>query len=290
MRNAPSRRIVSPLRSGWRRCARPVPRIPPACRAARERDAGREALLHLLGQSLDHRRVEQPGRDRHHAHADARQFARRRQGHAHHAGLRRGIGGLADLALVRRDRGGVDDHAALAVVQRIERAHVGRRQPQQVEAADQVDADHALERGQRHRPVASDDASGGADAGAVHQQPRRPVRLARLRNRGLGGRGIGDIAGDADAADALRARLGRGLVDVEHRHAAAGARQALRGRGPQPGGAAGDDRGLSVETHCRFPPRDGTSQSPPRPAPNARPGRATPGSTASPSLFCSFCA
>ena len=43
------------------------------------------------------------------------------------------------------------------------------------------------------------------------------------------------------------------LVDVEHRYAAAGARQALRGRGPQPGGAAGDDRSLSVETHCGFP-------------------------------------
>ena len=132
-------------------------------------------------------------------------------------------------------------------------AHIGRRQPQQIEAADQVDADNLFERGKRHRPFTPDDAPCDAHTGAIHQHPRRPVRLARFRNGGFGGCGISDIAGHAEPTDTLRARLDRLPIDVEHRHAAAGTCESLCGRSPQPGGTAGDDGRLSVETHCRIP-------------------------------------
>ncbi len=56
-----------------------------------------------------------PGRDRHDADAELREVARDRQRHADDAALGRRVGDLADLAVERGDRGGVDDDAALAV-------------------------------------------------------------------------------------------------------------------------------------------------------------------------------
>ena len=50
------------------------------------------------------------------ADAEAAEVAGHRQRHAGDAGLGRGVGDLADLALERGDRRGVDDHAALAVL------------------------------------------------------------------------------------------------------------------------------------------------------------------------------
>jgi hypothetical protein len=148
--------------------------------------------------------MEQPWCDRHYTDTHARKFARRRQCHADHAGFRRRVSRLSDLALIGGDRCGVDDDATLAVFQRIELHHSRRGQPQQVEAANQIDADHPLECGQRHRPFASDDPTRGADAGTVHQDPRRPVRVACLCHRCLCGCRIADITRNADAADALR--------------------------------------------------------------------------------------
>ena len=64
----------------------------------------------------------------HDADARRREVARRGQGHADHATLRGAVGDLADLAVVGGDRGGVDAHAALAVLARLVGQHgVGRR-------------------------------------------------------------------------------------------------------------------------------------------------------------------
>src|SRR5207237_961934 len=91
-----------------------------------------------------------------------------------HAALRGRVGGLADLALERRDRGGVDDHAALAVVQRLGLAHRPRRDADHVEGADQVDLDHLGEHGEIVRAGLGDGAGGPADAGADADAPPRP--------------------------------------------------------------------------------------------------------------------
>ena len=118
------------------------------------------------------------------ADAELGEFARRRHDQADHAAFRGGIGGLADLALIGRDRRGADDDAALAVLQRFERLHVGGGKPHHVECADQVDLDDAREIGERHRPVAADDALGRTDAGAIDEDPRRAV-LGRAPRRRL---------------------------------------------------------------------------------------------------------
>ena len=83
---------------------------------------GAERILRLLRQRAQHRRAENAGRDRQHANAELREFARRRQRQRGNAALRRRIGGLADLALEGGDRRGGDDDAALAVRQRLELA------------------------------------------------------------------------------------------------------------------------------------------------------------------------
>ena len=80
-----------------------------------ERHRGAERILRLLRQRAQHRRAENARRDRQHADAEWREFARRRQRQRGDAALGRRIGGLADLAFEGGDRSGRDDHAALAV-------------------------------------------------------------------------------------------------------------------------------------------------------------------------------
>jgi hypothetical protein len=94
------------------------------------------------------------------------------------------IGRLPDLAVVSRDRGGVDRDSALAGVERIGLAQVGGEQAQGVERADQVDLDHPLVVGERLRAVAADDALGDADAGAVDQDAGTSVLRVRLLDGG----------------------------------------------------------------------------------------------------------
>src|SRR6266566_1753566 len=106
----------------------------------------------LLGQVREQRRVEQAGRDRHHPNLQPGQVAGDRQRHADDAALGRGVGGLADLAIERRDRRGVHDHAPLAVfLARL--AHPVRGQPDHVEGPDEVDLDHPGEGVERERAV-----------------------------------------------------------------------------------------------------------------------------------------
>jgi hypothetical protein len=132
----------------------------------------------------------------HHAHARARELARRRQGKRNNAAFRGAVGRLPDLTFISRNRSGRDNDAALAVGERVESGHVRRGDPQEVEAADQIDLDDAPERVQRQRTVAPDDPTWGADAGAIDGDSRRAVPLARRRNGGFHRGGVGHIAAD----------------------------------------------------------------------------------------------
>ena len=135
-------------------------------------------------------------------------FARSRaigKRHADDARLRGRVGGLADLPVEGRGRRGVHDDAALAVRVRRVLRHLGGREAQHVEAADQVDLDRLLEDAQVEGPaVLVDGAHRRADARAVHadvepaearrgfgdgrarRRPRRsrPPRRRRRRRRG----------------------------------------------------------------------------------------------------------
>ncbi len=215
----------------------------------RERHSRSQALLRLLGQRHQHRRVEDAGRDRVGANAELRKLARRRHGERGDASFGGRVGGLADLALEGRDRGGRHDDAALAVGERGKALHVGGDEPHHVEGADQVDLDHPLEIGQRHGAVATDDALGRPHARTVDEDARHAVRRARLTQRGDGCVGAGHVTADGNATDLLRHRLGAVEIDVEAGDLGARRRQLRRGRGPKPRSAAGDDGGVSLDIH-----------------------------------------
>ena len=115
MRIAPSRRITSPLSISFSMMCRDQRGVlGRLAQARRERHHLAQRVLHFLRHAEQHRRLEDARGDGHDADAEARQFARDRQRHADDAALGGGIGGLADLAVEGRHRGGVDDHAALA--------------------------------------------------------------------------------------------------------------------------------------------------------------------------------
>src|SRR5262249_53163164 len=128
-----------------------------------------------------------------------------------------------------------------------------------VEGADKVDVDDALEVGKGHRPVAADDALGRPDAGAIDQDARRAVLVARLRQRGGRLLSMGHVAIERLPADLLRYRPGAVEVDVEAGDSGAGAGELARGRGAEAGGAAGHDGGVSFDVHGQFFRGDGRS-------------------------------
>ncbi len=173
-------------------------------------------VLRLLRQIGQQRRQEQAGRDGQHANAELRQFARDRQRHRDDAALRGRIGRLPDLAVIGRDRGGRDHDAAFAGRQRLQLRHFRGRQPQHVEGADQVDPDHLVEIGKRHRAFAADHPLGDADAGAIHQHPRRAMGLGRRGDGGFRGGRVGDVADHRDAADLGGDAFGELGVEVAH--------------------------------------------------------------------------
>ena len=75
---------------------------------------------------------------------------------------------------------------------------------------------------------------GDADAGAVDEEARRPVRRPRRRHRRLGARRVRHVAADRDAADLGRHRLGQRLVEIEQRHLGARLRSARAVAAPNP--------------------------------------------------------
>ena len=196
---------------------------------------GGEQVLRLLRQIGQQRRQEQARRNGQHANAELRQFARDRQRHRDDAALGGRIGGLTDLAVIGGNRGGRDHDAALAGRQRLQLRHLRRRKPQHVEGADQVDLDHPVEIGKRHRAVAADHALGDADAGAVDQHARRAMRLGGRGDRGFRRGRIGDVADHGDAADLGGDGFGELGVEVAYRDLGALAPPAgARSRRPIP--------------------------------------------------------
>ena len=154
----------------------------------------------LVGDALGEAGGEQARRDGQHPDAQAAEVAGHRQAHARDAGLGRGVGDLPDLALERGDGRGVDDDAALLglVVDGFLLAHVERREPADVEGADEVEVDGLAERLQAVRAVLLDGALADAAAGGGHDdvQPaelvdglaRAPARCRRSRSRRPRGR------------------------------------------------------------------------------------------------------
>ena len=109
MRRAPSRRMTSPLSivfstmwSGERGV------LVGAAEARRERDLAPSAVRASSGRPASSGVSNRPGRDRADADAGLGEVARGRERHADDAALGRGVGDLADLAVVGGDRGGGD--------------------------------------------------------------------------------------------------------------------------------------------------------------------------------------
>ena len=218
----------------------------------RERDGGPPVGVQLLRVGVAERgREESAGCDRHHPDAGRGEVAGERQRHRDDAALGRRVGGLADRAVEGGDRGGVDDDAALAVLERLGRRDGGRRQPVDVVGGRQEDADHCGERllrgGQarlveRARPAA---AAVGDD-----RDPQRAALGGRV-DRALHAVFIGDVGSDehGPVAQLIRHRLALGLVEVGDDDVRAGRVQPPGGGRPEAAAASGDERRCSLDVH-----------------------------------------
>ena len=225
-----------------------------AAEARRVRDRGAERLARLLWQRAQQRRLEEARRDRADADRGAREVARGRQRHGDDAALGRRVGDLADLAVERRDRRGVDDHSALAALVELVLLHPRGGVAHHVERADQVDLDHALERVEVVGPVLVHGALGPADARAADGDPQ----VAGLAGGGHGGLhlvGVGDVA-ELEArppAELLGERVALLLVEVGDGHVRAPGVQEAGGGGAETRGPAGDQRAGSFDSHGAQP-------------------------------------
>jgi len=223
-------------------------------------DAARAALT-LSGAAWSSGVSKIPRQDRVDADALAHQIARDRQGHADHPALRRRIGGLADLAILGRDRGGVDDRAALAKpVERIERHHPGGRLGDAAERADEVDLDDPVERIEWEmldlagflRPAGGLDGIAGARA--VDQDAFLAVGSARLGKACIDAFVAGHVDLAEHPADLGSNRLALVLVQVEQRDFHALFRQRARGCRAKARSAAGHHRGnRRIQLHVSSP-------------------------------------
>src|SRR5450830_323998 len=217
---------------------------------------GGQGGFHVLGRALQQRGVEDAGQDGVDADALVHQVARDRQGHAHDAGLGGGVGGLADLTVLRGHRGGVDDGAPVAVGQRGQGEHAGSRLGDAAEGTHQVDLDDAVEVGQRKVPdlarglVAAGGLDGVAGAGTVDQHALLPVGGAGKSEAGIDLLFRGHVHPAEHPTDLARQRFALVGVEVEQGHFDAVAGQAPCGGGPQARGPSGDDGGnAGIELH-----------------------------------------
>ena len=226
------------------------------------RHHGGEARLHVLRRARQERRVENTRQDRVAADLRIREIARHHQRDADDAGLGRGIGDLADLAVFRRNRRGVDDRATVAAGQDRQIEHAGGRFGDAAERADQIDVDDALEiveriflgllglavdRGRLRRAA--------ADACAVNENALLTIGRARLGEAGVDVLGRGDVDLAEHAADLFRQLLAELFVEVENRaFHAVGGEHANRRRAEARGAARDNGRNLIVEFHPCTPP------------------------------------
>ncbi|MNN56433.1 hypothetical protein D3C81_1713630 [compost metagenome] len=156
---------------------------------------------------------------------------------------------MADLAVKRCDRGGVDDHPAFAVGIGLGFGDGRSGQAQHVEAADQVDVDHLGETAQCMRAVLAEDLLATDDTGTVDQT----VEAAKGFNGGLHGSFSGGFVADI-SNHALRAQTlslcGDSFgIHVHQHHFGAGTDQQFSGGSTQARGAAGDDKNLVLDLH-----------------------------------------
>src|SRR5215204_2606812 len=203
-----------------------------------DRNGGDHLVEDLLGHGRDHLGGDEPGRDR----VDRDPLAGRLKGQAvgqpEQARLGGGVVGLADVALLADDRADVDDPAVPAV------QHVLEHGPAQVEGTGQVDMDDPVP--VLHRHLA--DGAVDGDAGVVDQDVQLPVLLQHLGDDPLA------VGGDADVALVdSRPLMGGGellgrvrAVGVADRHLDPAVGEAGADRQPDPPGASGDERDLSV--------------------------------------------
>ena len=198
------------------------------------------------------RGVDQTGGDGVDAHADRSQVAGDGQGHPNHAALRCRVRSLPDLAIERGDRGDVDDGPTLTELHRLGRAHRSGGDADAIEAADEVDRDHLLERVEVGRRVVgaalADGALRPADAGRVHQNPQWPHALGHLD-------GIDDVigVGDVDLAERTADLAGELVALVflqvgDDHLRTPGGEEAGRG-GPDPRRPTGHDCACSIDVH-----------------------------------------
>ena len=245
IRIAPSRRIVSPLSMGFatmcatsgrvlRRVARGATGAGPARRASRCAPAGSVAKQ---------RGVEQPRRDGADPDADRGEVAGDRQRHADDAALRRRVRGLADLPVEGRDRGGVDDDAAVAGAPASSVsgsfsliACAASRMTLKVPTRLTVeDLREVLE---RERSLASRGAVGVADARAVDRDAQRPepgaASIAARDLLGVGRRrpAAKTARSPSSFATCSPAEEGRSRITTDAPARAASPRSPGRGRTP----------------------------------------------------------
>src|SRR5690242_13558346 len=81
----------------------------------RERNLRSEGLTRRLRQKREHGSVKRSGRDGAYADPERREIARNWQREPHHTTLGGRVRRLPDLPVERRDRRGIDNHAALAL-------------------------------------------------------------------------------------------------------------------------------------------------------------------------------
>src|SRR2546426_4325787 len=153
-------------------------------REATHGNRGDDLLADLGADRLHHVGLDVARRDGVDRHALAHHFLRQRLGEARHAGLRRRIVGLAELALDRVDRRDIDDAAPAALHHAVD--HLAR----DVEDAVQVGVDHLhpvlLGHALEHRVA--------RDAGVVHQDVDRPDHRAHVVEHLGAGVEIRDVA------------------------------------------------------------------------------------------------
>src|SRR6185503_10658093 len=167
-----------------------------------------------------------------------------------------GIGDLADLPVLRRDRSGVDDAAPLIVLERIETDHPRRRKSDAAKGADQIDGDrqfellHRVEFDFAGRLVAANRLGGIGDAGAIDQHALLAMRLAGPRKS----RGDFFVAGHVDlaenAADFRGDLAALVRVAIEHRDLGSAPRKLPRRRLAEPRRASGNNRDSALYVHA----------------------------------------
>ncbi|MNJ37217.1 hypothetical protein D3C77_320270 [compost metagenome] len=223
--------------------------------AWREWHAGRQRITYFLGHAGHHRRFKNTGGNGHHTNAKTCQLTGRWQRQAGDGTLGGSIGGLADLAVVGGNRGGVDNDPTLTFGARFTFGHGCSGQTQQIEAADQINVDDPAETLQAVGAVLAQDFLGTDNAGAVDQ----PLQAAKRGNSSIDG-GLGrclltDVGNGETCLAAQRLCFGLYGFGIEVDQHDLGTRfdEHFGGGCTEARGRAADDEVLVGNLHDRVP-------------------------------------